>query len=175
MTITMHKQTYTIPIFSGAGTGVKRGKMRGAATVELALLLIPLLLLVLGVAEYGRALYQYNTLVKSVRDSARFLSQYNPADASYPLADARCLALYGNICSGGTTPLAPGLTSSMVKIIPVPPATNPVTTPLGTTMQMVEVRIENYQFTFALNPSSLLGGGAATMTFPTISATMRQS
>jgi Flp pilus assembly protein TadG len=71
--------------------------------------------LALGVAEYGRALYQYNTLVKTVRDAARLLSQHNPLDAvSYSLAvnDARCLAVHGNTgCTGPS--LVSGLTSAM--------------------------------------------------------------
>ena len=51
-----------------------RQATRGGVTVEFALLLIPLLFIVFGVAEYGRALYQYNTLVKAVRDSVRYIS-----------------------------------------------------------------------------------------------------
>src|SRR5437867_5937189 len=87
----------------------KQAAMRGVVAVEFALLLIPLMLLVFGVAEFGRALYQYNTLAKAVRDSARMLSQYNPADADYPVANAECLAVYGKTgCSTSDVPLAPG-------------------------------------------------------------------
>lgn len=49
-------------------------RQRGLALVELAVALPLLLLLLLGVAEMGRALYQYNTLVKAVRDGARHLT-----------------------------------------------------------------------------------------------------
>ena len=166
MTVAMRKQAYTMRIFSGARYGVKRSMMRGAAAVEFALLLIPMLLLALGVAEYGRAIYQYNTLIKSVRDSARLLSQFSPADASYPLADAKCLAVYGNTgCTGDV--LAPGLTTAMVTITP----TTTITTP---PMTLVTVTITGYVFNFVLNPVSLFGSAANSITFGDIHATMRQ-
>ena len=41
---------------------------RGAATIELALLTLPLAALTVGTTEFGRALHQYDTLVKNVRD-----------------------------------------------------------------------------------------------------------
>jgi Flp pilus assembly protein TadG len=145
--------------------------MRGAVTVEFALLLIPLLLLAFGVAEYGRALYQYNTLVKTVRDAARLLSQHNPLDAvSYSLAvnDARCLAVHGNTgCTGPS--LVPGLTSAMVQIAPVT-----TTTAAGTSITLVEVRITGYVFNFVFNPARLLGNAADVIPFGDIHATMRQ-
>ena len=149
--------------------------IRGAITVEFALLVIPLLLVVFGVAEYSRALYQYNTLVKAVRDSVRYISQHNPADAaSYTaaLSDARCLAVHGNTgCSGPS--LAPGLTTDMVGI-----TSNPITTAAGTSITLVEVRITGYAFQFVLNPLRLAGGlagnAAATISFSDVHSTMRQ-
>lgn len=145
--------------------------MRGAVAVEFALLLIPMLLLTFGVAEYGRALYQYNTLVKTVRDSARLLSQHNPADAaSYSLAmdDARCLAVHGNTgCTGPS--LAPGLTTGMVGI-----TSTTMTTDAGTPITLVEVSITGYVFNFVFNPASLMGNAANTILFNDIHATMRQ-
>ncbi|SET16414.1 TadE-like protein [Nitrosospira multiformis] len=158
-----------------AGRGTKQGtklmSMRGAVAVEFALLLIPLMLLAFGIAEYGRALYQYNTLVKTVRDAARLLSHYNPEDpASYGpvLEEARCLAVYGNTsCSGPA--LAPGLTTGMVTI-----ASSATTTAAGTTVTLVEVRITGYVFNFVFNPARLLGAAADTIPFSDIHATMRQ-
>jgi Flp pilus assembly protein TadG len=148
---------------------------RGAVTVEFALLLIPLLLIVVGVAEYARALYQYNTLVKAVRDSVRYISQHNPADAaSYApaLDDARCLAVYGNMgCSGPS--LAPGLTTGMVAV-----TSSATTTAAGTSITLVEVRITGYAFQFVFNPLRLADGLAGnvpnTISFSDIHSTMRQ-
>jgi Flp pilus assembly protein TadG len=87
--------------------------MRGVAAVEFAITLIPLVTLVFGVAEFGHAIYQYEALTESTRDAARYLSTYLPADAAYPLAQARCLAVYGNTACTGT-PVASGLKTSMV-------------------------------------------------------------
>ena len=92
-------------------------RQHGAAIVEFALLLVPMLILCFGVAEYGRAIYHYNTVVKSVRSAVRVLSQHNPSDASYDarVTQAKCLAVYGNNeCTG--SPLAPGLDVSNVKV-----------------------------------------------------------
>ena len=49
-------------------------KQYGLAMVEMVIVSPLLLLLIFGVAEMGRAFYQYNTLTKSVRDGARYLS-----------------------------------------------------------------------------------------------------
>jgi Flp pilus assembly protein TadG len=152
-----------------------RRAVRGGATVEFALLLIPLLLTLFGVAEYSRALYQYNTLVKAVRDSVRYISQHNPADAaSYApaLDDARCLAVYGNMgCSGPS--LAPGLTTGMVAV-----TSSAITTAAGTSISLVEVRITGYAFQFVFNPLRLAGGLAGnvanTISFGDVHSTMRQ-
>src|SRR5579864_1711651 len=53
-------------------------RMRGVVAVEFALLSIPMIILLLGIAEFGHAFYEYNTLVKSVRDATRLLSAYDP-------------------------------------------------------------------------------------------------
>ncbi|WP_043344371.1 TadE/TadG family type IV pilus assembly protein [Cupriavidus basilensis] len=88
---------------------------RGVAAVEFGILLVPMLLMVCGVAEFGRAIYQFDTLTKGTRSAARYLSQFSPLDISYPTGPAKCLAVYGNTsCSGSA--LSTGLTTSMVVI-----------------------------------------------------------
>lgn len=165
--------------------------MRGAVSVELALLSIPLLILALGAAEFGQALYQYNTLVKTTRDAVRHLSQLNPAGKGYTEAqdEAKCLAVYGNIgCNGD--PLVPGLTTSFVFICDSintesgckaitnykNVATGTALTP-GPTISLVEVGISGYSFNFLFDPGAFLflGGGEKSITFGDIRATMRQS
>lgn len=146
--------------------------MGGAAAVELALLLIPMLILILGVAEFGRALYQYNTLTKAVRDAARYLSQFNPNDASaYDEAkeDAICLAVYGSLSCGGEV-LVADLVPDMVSI-----NTIAETSSAGVPITLVEVRITGFIFNFILNPLMFLGGGDQSITFDDIRAVMRQS
>jgi Flp pilus assembly protein TadG len=87
---------------------------RGVAAVELALLLAPMLVLLFGVTELGRALYTYNTLGKTVRDAARHLSQHGPGDSTV-WAQARCLAVHGDTACSGPL-LAPGLSTSQVSV-----------------------------------------------------------
>ncbi|RKP43894.1 TadE/TadG family type IV pilus assembly protein [Trinickia fusca] len=97
--------------------------MRGAAAVEFAIVLIPLLVLVTGVAEFGHAIAQYEALTKSTRDAARYLSTYLPSDPSYPLAQAQCLATYGNTACTGSA-LVTGLKTSMVVVCDAVNTTN---------------------------------------------------
>ena len=91
-------------------------RTRGAAAVEFAIVLIPLITLAMGVAEFGRAIWQYEALTKSTRDAARYLSTYLPSDSAYPVGQAKCLVVYGSTScpSGQATPLVSGLTTSMV-------------------------------------------------------------
>src|SRR5205085_7112490 len=86
------------------------GWQRGAATIEFAVLMFPLATLTFGVTEAGRALHQYNTLAKSVRDAARYQSGVTPGNT---LA-AQCVALTGSAATSGPncpgTPLLPAMT-----------------------------------------------------------------
>jgi Flp pilus assembly protein TadG len=94
-------------------------KQIGTAMVEFALVLPLLLILTFITTEFSRALYQYNTLTKSVRDAARYLSIQNPTilttDPS-KITVAKNLVVYGNPKPAGTdSPLAFGLASGQVK------------------------------------------------------------
>ena len=53
-------------------------RQKGVAIVEFALVLPFLLLLTFITTEFGRAIWEYNTLTKSVRDAARYLSIQTP-------------------------------------------------------------------------------------------------
>lgn len=122
-----------------------RKRMQGAVAVELGILLIPLVTLAFGITEYGRAIYSYNTLAKSVRDAARYLTSHTPGD---PVAhsDAQCMAAFGNPdCSG--SPLAPGLTAAMVQTCDAVLTCTGVTTSISTgsgTIKLVGVRVTGY-------------------------------
>lgn len=50
------------------------GRCRGIASIELAIVLPVLLLLMMATVEVGRLLSQYDTLTKSVRNAARYLA-----------------------------------------------------------------------------------------------------
>lgn len=51
-----------------------QSKQTGVAAVEFALVIIPLLLIVAGIIEFGRTFWYYDALVKSTRDAARYVS-----------------------------------------------------------------------------------------------------
>jgi Flp pilus assembly protein TadG len=138
-------------------------KQRGVAIVEFALVLPLLLLLMFITVDYGRAVWQYNTLVKSVRDSVRYLSAQTVGDAA-AITKARNLVVYGNTAGSGT-PLALGLSLSNV---PTPTwqtaGSNPV-------INTVTVRISGYTFDPMI--ASVMGLSFGSLTFPDITATMR--
>ncbi|MBA5686221.1 TadE/TadG family type IV pilus assembly protein [Rugamonas apoptosis] len=144
-------------------------RQRGVASVELGFLIIPLLLLTFGTTEFGRAIYQYNTLAKASRDATRFLSGQAPGDAG-DTATAQCLVVYGDATCTNTTPLLPGLTTSMVTVcdsVSCPSTHQSQTTGSGA-INLVTVTISGYQFT------SLVPFIASNMTFNDIHTTMRQ-
>lgn len=140
---------------------------RGVAAVEFALLLTPLVLMVFGTTELGRAIYSYNTLDKTVRDAARHLSQHGPGDTVIA-AEARCLAVYGRTdCSGSV--VAPGLTVGMVSICDAslcPGSHANISTGLGS-INLVTASIQNYPY------NSLVEFVIPDMTFNNISVTLR--
>ncbi len=160
----------------------QRDRQRGSAAVEFAILLLPLLLLSFGVVEYGRAIYHYNTLVKSVRASARLLSSQNPDSEGYTelVREARCLAVHGDIdCQGPL--LAPNLSTAQIKICDrktwgeckgsTQNSYRSVATGEGT-IHLVAVRIEGYAFPFIGLPLVITG---PTITLGPIEAVMRQA
>jgi hypothetical protein len=80
-----------------------RNRQRGVAIVEYVVVLPICLLLILGTAEFGRALLQYNVLTQSVQDGARYLSSRallgttGVVDITPELEDeVRNLVVYGN-------------------------------------------------------------------------------
>lgn len=100
-------------------------KQRGVATIEFAICAPVLFLLMLATAEFGRVMFQYNTLVKAVRDGARYAAS-NAAVGNTRVVnittarrnETRNLVVTGNI--GGTgTPLLPGLTVNNVTVTDV--------------------------------------------------------
>lgn len=140
-----------------------KNKQSGVAIVEFALVLPLLLILTLITTEYGRALYQYNTLAKSVRDAARYLSTQNPGDATkYPIA--KNLVVYGNPAGSGT-PLAIGLTTALVP--------DPAWQQAGGAPVINTVTVKVTGYTFMPLIASAFGLNFGNITYADISATMR--
>lgn len=142
--------------------------MRGVAAVEFAILLIPMVVLGFGITEFGRAIYSYNTLVKSVRDATRYLTSQNPGNTEAH-DTAKCMAVYGDPdCSG--TPLAPGLTTAMLQTCDRVLTCSGVDTSMITgsgTINLVVVRVQGYPY------DSMVEFVMPDITFNNISATMR--
>ena len=135
--------------------------MRGVAAVEFGLMLPLLILLIFGIAEYGRMIYQYNALVKSVRDGARLLSIYSSSDTTnYPThqTEARCIVVYGNKTCAGSK-LVTGLNTTNVIIAQ----------PTSGTIKMVKVTVSGF------NLGYITKYFANSITFGDISNTMRQT
>lgn len=157
---------------------------KGVVSVELALLLIPLVLLLMGSADAARSMYYYGGLVKQVRDATRMLSERNPLDPDYLTVDvpaAQCLAVFGNTqCTGDA--VVGGLETGMVKVcdrVSSPSATpsadcaggnyQEVATGSGV-INLVQVRIVGYPYTGLTSVVAALAG----IDFNDIQATMRQ-
>jgi len=151
---------------------------RGVAAVEFAILIVPLLLMLFGVTEYGRAIYQYNTLSKSVRDATRYLTTVSPGNGH---TEAKNIVVCGHINCGGISALAPNLNQGMVKICDATtiadcPGVPHSAVPTGiSSVNLVTVKIVDYEFKTLMNFS--IGGvtiGAPNITFDSIYNTMRQ-
>ncbi len=141
---------------------------RGVAAVELALTMVPMLILTFGVVEYGRAIYTYNTIDKAARDAVRYLSAPPPGRPD-PNADAINLVIYGDV-GGSGTPLAPGLSPGMVKICDATTcAPTHASVPTGSgVINLVTVSIEGYVY-----ESIITYVAPATLDFNSISVTMK--
>lgn len=158
-----------------------RKAQRGVAIIEFALVLPLLLLLTFMTTELGRAIWHYNTLTKSVRDGARYLSTQPPESAA-AITTARNLMVYGKPQpTSSDLPLVTGLSMSHV---PVPTADNPgccdwveiTTTPVNGSSKVINtvtVKISGYQFNSMF--SSAFGVNFGTFAFTDIKATMRSS
>ena len=133
---------------------------RGVAAVELALVMIPLVLMAFGITEFGRAMYQYNTLAKSARQAVRVMSL---APGNTAEATARCMAVYAKpACGSQDTPVVEGLTAAQVHFV-YDTVSNGVAS-----IPVVRVEIRNFQFV------SLMSWVIPDITFGPIGSTMRQ-
>jgi Flp pilus assembly protein TadG len=93
-----------------------RGRDRGAAAVEFALILPLLVVLVFGITEFGRAYFVQTTLSGAARDGVRVMALQNnqtaartsvkAAAASLSLTDAQISVLPATCVVSGLTPAA---------------------------------------------------------------------
>jgi Flp pilus assembly protein TadG len=100
-------------------------RQRGAALVE-AIVVSPLmLLLIVGTAEVTNAFVEHNTLTKTTRNAARYLSARAVLGttgvvqlSADTVAQTQRLAVYGNLAGSGS-PVLPGLSVTNVQILDV--------------------------------------------------------
>lgn len=120
-------------------------KQHGVATVEFSLIALLFIIILLGIIEFGRALYVYNTLVEATRRGARVA-------AVCPITDSgrdqiRRITIF-DLADGTGTPML-GLTqaniivsyfkSDMTAIVPSPPLTLPQYDTAATAFVRVEI------------------------------------
>lgn len=154
---------------------------RGAAFLELAIILPLLILLVFGALEFSLAASEYKTLAKQTRIGARYLSSRAPGD-EIGQAQAICLVRTGIAsnapCSGNA--LTDGLASAIITVQDSENSTNhraqqSETGTYSVRVNLVTVTVSGYQY------EPLIGGflsglaGPSTITFDPVSATMRQA
>ncbi|MBC3438643.1 pilus assembly protein [Pseudomonas sp. BW16M2] len=97
---------------------------RGLAMVEMVITLPLLLLLLFAFGEFGRMLFQYNSLMQASRDAGRFVSgqAWNPTLGKLSLSadlvsKTRSVAVYGVPANpSGYPPVVPGLTTDKVTV-----------------------------------------------------------
>jgi Flp pilus assembly protein TadG len=87
---------------------------RGTQLVELAIVLPVLLMLFGATAEFGRFFYTYQTLAKSTRSAARYITT-GATEGTAADTKATNLAVYGNTAGTGE-PLVDGLDATHVNI-----------------------------------------------------------
>ena len=108
---------------------MKTRTQSGVAAVELALIIGPMLIMAFGITELGRALYQYNIVVKASRDAVRYLAQQDLANLSNAELTVvhdttKALAVCGKTSCTNAVPLLPELTTAKVSLCDY---TDPVT------------------------------------------------
>jgi Flp pilus assembly protein TadG len=120
-----------------------KGCESGTQLVELAVVLPVLLVLFGATAEFGRFFYTYNTLSKSTRAGARYLTASNKATDD----DAKNLVVYGTT-DDGAAPILSGLSTGNVNITREGPTGYPET---------VKVEITGYTYEPIFDLGKLMG------------------
>ncbi len=148
---------------------MKLHQQKGVAAVELALIMVPMLILCFGIVEVGRALYYYDGLVKATRGAARYLTQQdlnNTTSYNAAVAIAESLAICGKkICAASDPKLVPGLNNpSQVTVTSYPT----VLTGAGS-VSLVTLTISGVQF------ASFLPYSITSFTFSPVKITMAWS
>jgi hypothetical protein len=88
-------------------------KDEGGALAELAIMVPFLVLMLAGVAEFGRYFQNYNTLAKATRNASRYLSNHQ-LDSTEQARAVNLVVCGKLVCAGGDPPLVTGFSASNV-------------------------------------------------------------
>jgi hypothetical protein len=69
---------------SNTGSLINRSRKRGQGLVEFMIILPPLLLLILGIIEFGRLMVVYSSLATATRDAARYAASVGEGSTGVP-------------------------------------------------------------------------------------------
>jgi len=142
-------------------------KLLGFAGIEFLMVLPILAIFIFSIIDFGRLLFQYDTLTKTARDATRYLAATTrpplyagDADYNNKISQASNLALCGTIANC-TTPLVPDLNAGNIAI------DYPASGIDGITLCRVTISGYNTTFLTSVFPNATKNLGA-------ISVTMRQ-
>jgi Flp pilus assembly protein TadG len=148
-----------------SATKRRRQAQGGNTLIEFALSGSILFLILAGVFQFGYAFYAYNVLVNSVRNAARYASNYpysstsTTPDSTY-LANVQNMVVYRTPApTSGSTPLLGGLSTSNVSVVMTGGNAGGLTPPAW-----VKVSIVNYTLDAAF--TTLLLNGRPNCSFP---------
>jgi hypothetical protein len=120
---------------------------QGTHMVELAIVLPLMLVLLGGLAEFGRFFYTYSRLTTAVRAGARHACKWE-RNASWTFPETSNMVVYGDF-GGSGSPILPGLSTANVVVTPNGPSVNRV--------DSVTVRIVGYRYTPLFDLGRLTG------------------
>ncbi|MFC4313499.1 TadE/TadG family type IV pilus assembly protein [Steroidobacter flavus] len=116
---------------------------QGVTCVEFAIVAAVLFMVIFGVIEFGRALFIANALTESTRRGARVAAICPVGDP----APAQ-VAIFAN--AGGTSRIAPNLTTANVVVSYLNQAGTPIANPAGNYNQIQYVRVSIANYTMQL-------------------------
>lgn len=139
---------------------------RGSQFLELAIALPVMLVMIAGVAEFGRFFYTYTTLTNAVRGGARHASRWEK-NASWTVPETQRMVVYGDFSNTSNGPILPGLTTSHVQVIANGPSVNNI--------DSVTVQINGYNYQPLFDLGKLTGISGLSLKIPMrAKATMHQ-
>lgn len=147
-----------------------RERERGTAILEFMIVAPLLFLLVFAGAELSRLVQHHETLIKTVRNAARYVASETAGSlgvivlTSDLIDDARNLAVYGNTGASGE-PVLPGFVPTHVTVMSIPAS------------QHIQVTA-NYTYQPLWGgtiPTFVSGGGAISLSLPMTATTIMRS